>query len=148
MAEAKPPLFTIGFTQSSAEHFFARLEKAGVKRVIDVRLHPDTQLSGFAKRRDLPFLLERIGGIAYRHEPLLAPTEELMALGRAKKREPWASGYKALLAERRVESALKEADFHGACLLCAEAKPHDCHRSFAADYLQAKWGVPFAVTHL
>jgi len=30
-------VYTIGFTKTSAESFFTRLQKAGVKRVIDVR---------------------------------------------------------------------------------------------------------------
>ena len=42
-------LFTIGFTKSSAESFFTRLQTAGVERLIDVRLHNVSQLAGFAK---------------------------------------------------------------------------------------------------
>ena len=42
-------IFTIGFTKTSAESFFKRLQEAGVKKVIDVRLHNDSQLAGFAK---------------------------------------------------------------------------------------------------
>lgn len=49
-------IYTIGFTQTSAEHFFARLKQAGIRRLIDVRLNNRSQLAGFAKRGDLPFL--------------------------------------------------------------------------------------------
>jgi hypothetical protein len=31
-------VFTIGFTKTSTESFFMRLQEAGVKKVIDVRL--------------------------------------------------------------------------------------------------------------
>ncbi len=43
-------LFTIGFTKTSAEHFFSRLSKVHVKKLIDVRLNNVSQLSGFAKK--------------------------------------------------------------------------------------------------
>ena len=32
-------LYTIGFTKSSAEHFFGRLQQAGVRRLVDIRLN-------------------------------------------------------------------------------------------------------------
>jgi uncharacterized protein (DUF488 family) len=44
-------LFTIGFTLSSAEHFFERLKSAGVRRVADGRLNNASQLAGFAGAR-------------------------------------------------------------------------------------------------
>lgn len=48
-------LFTIGFTQSSAEHFFTRLKESGARRILDVRLNNRSQLAGFAKQDDLKF---------------------------------------------------------------------------------------------
>ena len=72
------PLATIGFTQTTAEHFFERLLKAGVKKVIDVRLHNTSQLAGFAKAEDLAYFLRKIGEIEYEHLPILAPTDEIL----------------------------------------------------------------------
>jgi hypothetical protein len=46
-------IYTIGFTQSTAEHFFGRLAKAGVRRLLDVRLNSRSQLAGFAKAQNL-----------------------------------------------------------------------------------------------
>lgn len=60
---------TIGFTKSNAEHFFERSLKAGVKKLIDVRLHNTSQLAGFAKADDLAYFLRKIGGIEYVHQP-------------------------------------------------------------------------------
>ena len=51
---------TIGFTQSTAERFFGRLKDAGVTRVLDIRLHSDSQLAGFAKAGS-PLLPPRAG---------------------------------------------------------------------------------------
>ncbi len=41
-------LSTIGFTKTNAEGFFERLRKAGVKTVIDVRLHNTSQLAALS----------------------------------------------------------------------------------------------------
>ena len=70
---AKAAVSTIGFTKTTAERFFERLLNAGVKKVVDVRLHNTSQLAGFAKADDLAYLLKKIGGIEYVHQPLLAP---------------------------------------------------------------------------
>ena len=43
-------LFTIGFTKKNAETFFGKLEKAGVQKIIDIRLNNISQLAGFAKK--------------------------------------------------------------------------------------------------
>ena len=65
---------TIGFTQSTAADFFGRIRQAGVKRVVDIRLHNTSQLAGFAKAADLPYFLKELCGADYVHQPLLAPT--------------------------------------------------------------------------
>ncbi len=74
----KVNIATIGFTQTAAEDFFERLRKAGVKKIIDVRLHNTSQLAGFAKVDDLAYFLKTIGGIEYAHQPLLAPTDTML----------------------------------------------------------------------
>ena len=71
-------LFTIGFTKKSAEQFFTMLSRAGVQRIIDIRLNNVSQLAGFAKRDDLRFFLKAICGADYVHLPELAPTKELL----------------------------------------------------------------------
>jgi len=71
-------VMTIGFTKTNAEGFFGRLRNAGVRKVIDVRLHNTSQLAGFAKSEDLAYFLREICGTGYVHEPDLAPTEDIM----------------------------------------------------------------------
>ena len=68
----KATVSTIGFTKTTAEGFFERLFNAGVKKVVDVRLHNTSQLAGFAKADDLAYFLRRIGGIQYEHQPSLS----------------------------------------------------------------------------
>lgn len=141
---------TIGFTKSTAEAFFERLVRAGVKTVVDVRLHNTSQLAGFAKAEDLAYFLRRIGNIDYVHQPLLAPTEELLTAFKKEKGDwdTFRGRFLELMEDRRIENQLAPQMLDGACLLCSEATPHHCHRSLVCDYLNAKWGSPLKVRHL
>jgi uncharacterized protein (DUF488 family) len=135
-------LFTIGFTKTSAERFFTRLQRAGVKRLVDVRLHNVSQLAGFAKRDDLQYFVKAICGIEYVHRPELAPTAEL--LDAYKKRGGDWSTYEReflkLMQARHVEQTVPKDTLEGGCLLCSEDKPHHCHRRLVAEYVREKWG--------
>lgn len=143
-------LSTIGFTQSSAERFFERLRAAGVKRVVDVRLHNSSQLAGFAKASDLAYLLKAVANIEYVHEPMLAPTDEML---RAYKKEggdwgDYEAKFVELMRRRKIETTLAPDLFDGSCLLCSEATPHRCHRRLVCEYLNARWGGRLKVRHL
>lgn len=135
-------LATIGFTRSSAAHFFGRLRDAGVRRVIDVRLHKTSQLAGFAKQPDLAFFLDALGGIEYVDAPDLAPTPDLLARYRQGTLawDAYAAAYLDLIDGRRVHARLDPALFDGACLLCSEHTADRCHRRLAADHLAERWG--------
>ncbi len=74
----KIELLTIGFTKKKANEFFPLLEKAGVQRVVDIRLNNVSQLAGFSKRDDLEYFLKEIKQIDYIHRPELAPTPEIL----------------------------------------------------------------------
>jgi uncharacterized protein (DUF488 family) len=143
-------LFTIGFTKTNAEGFFERLQRAGVKTVIDVRLHNTSQLAAFAKADDLAYFLKKIGGIKYVHQPLLAPTD-LMLKTFKKEKGDWSTYEKrflALMAERQIEKRIAPAMLDGACLLCSEATPHHCHRRLVCEYLNERWGGALNVNHI
>jgi len=147
---ASANLATIGFTQTTAESFFNRLQAAGVRLVIDVRLHNTSQLAGFAKSDDLAYFLQSIGGITYRHEPLLAPTDQILKAFKKDKGDwrVFETSFNALMAERRIENRLKPDLFDGGCLLCSEATPHHCHRRLVCEYLNGRWGGALKVRHL
>ena len=142
-------VYTIGFTKTSAESFFTRLQKAGVKKVIDVRLNNVSQLAGFTKKNDLRYFLKAICGIEYAHRPELAPTQEMLDAYK-KENGQWADYEKqflALMASRRIELTIPRDIVDRACLLCSEDKPHHCHRRLVAEYLKDKWG-DLEVAHL
>ena len=135
-------LFTIGFTKKSAEAFFTKLQRSGVKRLIDVRLNNNSQLAGFSKRDDLAYFLRSIAGIEYVHVTDLAPTQEL--LDRYKKEGGDWSAYERdfllLIANRLVERTVSAELLDRGCLLCSEHEPEHCHRRLVAEYLREKWG--------
>jgi uncharacterized protein (DUF488 family) len=133
---------TIGFTHKNAEDFFARLRKAGVKRVVDVRLNNVSQLAGFSKRDDLKYFLKTILGIDYVHSPLLAPTQDILDEFKKKKGEwkDYEDKFLLLIRSRQIENRVPKEIIEDGCLLCSEDKPHFCHRRLVAEYLNEKWG--------
>ena len=46
--------------------------------------------------------------------------------------------YKTLIKKRGIEK-LSQRNMSGACLLCSEEKPHNCHRRLVAEYLKKHW---------
>jgi uncharacterized protein (DUF488 family) len=141
---------TIGFTRSSARSFFERIKRSGAATLVDVRLNNTSQLAGFAKRDDLAYFLESVCGMSYVHEPLLAPTEELLRAYRKKEMvwDEYAACFLALLKAREAEMKLASDIFvRGVVLLCSEAEPTRCHRRLAAEYLADRWG-GVSINHL
>jgi len=132
-------IFTIGFTKKSLRDFVETLRRAGVKRVVDVRLRNTSQLAGWSKQPDFAYLLEAGFGVAYEHRPEFAPTGEL--LDAYKKDHDWAryeERFNQLLAERRLEAEARELlEKDSICLLCAEPAADKCHRRMVAEYLQS-----------
>jgi uncharacterized protein (DUF488 family) len=136
-------LYTIGFTRSTAEHFFGRLEEAGVRRLVDVRLNNSSTLAGFTKRDDLPYFLHTILDVEYVHEPLLAPTPEMLKAIQSKQIQwgEYAARYVALIEERSIATVLDRATFQGpTVLLCSEPSAEHCHRRLVAEHLSRAWG--------
>jgi len=78
-------IYTIGFTKKSANTFFELIKKNGIQQLIDIRLNNKSQLAGFAKRDDLQYFLKVICNAKYIHEPLLAPSQEILDIYKKKK---------------------------------------------------------------
>jgi uncharacterized protein (DUF488 family) len=145
-------IYSIGFTQKTAEQFFGILKHAGIRRLVDVRLNNVSQLAAFAKRDDLRYFLREICGAEYVHEPLLAPTQELLD-GLKKNKGPWAeyeAGFLSLMRERRVEEQLAPPLLleMPTALLCSEPTAECCHRRLVLEYLRERWCADFEIVHL
>lgn len=134
-------LFTIGFTKTSAQHFFERIKISGAKKIIDVRLSNVSQLAGFAKRDDLEYFSNQICHVAYQHMPELAPTRDMLDAFKKEKGSwsDYADQFLMLMAKRKIEN-IDRREIDGGCLLCSEDRPHNCHRRLVAEYLSNKWG--------
>lgn len=142
-------VFSIGFTEKSAEKFFNLIKSEPIKTLVDVRLNNVSQLAGFAKKNDLKFFLKEICNVDYIHAPDLAPTKEIL--------DPYKKGnmswevyedkFLNLMAKRNIERIDKTL-IEDSCLLCSEHKPHQCHRRLVIDYLNKKWDTDFEVKHL
>ncbi len=142
-------IYTIGFTQKSAERFFGLLREAGIRRLLDVRLNNSSQLAAFAKQDDLRYFLREILGAEYLHAPVFAPTDELLK-GYKGKTLDWPGyerEYARLLDERKPEQSFGPEFFATpTVLLCSEADPERCHRRLAAEHLARLSGL--SVRHL
>lgn len=143
-------VYSIGFTKKKAEEFFGLLKGAKITRLIDVRLNNSSQLAAFAKRDDLQYFLREICGAEYVHEPLLAPTQELLDSYKKEKGawEEYERKFLALMDERRIAEVLDRSLFSvPAALLCSEDSPSHCHRRLILEYLDNKWG-KISIRHL
>lgn len=143
-------IFTIGFTGSSAEHFFERLKEAGVKKVIDTRLWASSQLAGFAKKKDLPYFIKELAGAGYEYREDLAPTSDILKAYKDNRIswEDYEVQYIELINHRNLANVLSPDEVDEACFLCACKTEHHCHRRLLAEFLQKEWGQPVKIIHL
>jgi len=141
-------IFTIGFSQKSAEEFFTLLTKNNVTKLIDIRLNNKSQLAGFANVKHLPYFL-KLHNIEYEYIPKLAPTKELLADYKNKivDWEQYEKIYNKLLEDRQVLNDILIQDFENATFLCSEATANMCHRRLFAEYLAQNF-YNIHITHL
>lgn len=136
-------LYTIGFTQKSAQQFFTLLAEQRVQMLVDIRLHPGGQLAGFTKQADLPYFLHGLAnGCRYKHLPELAPTKEILGEYRSDGDWPcYVRRFESLMEQRRIPLALDRGlfDQFTCCLLCSEALADQCHRRLVAERLARSW---------
>lgn len=143
-------LYTIGFTKKSAEQFFGLLRDNGVKQLVDVRINNTSQLAGFAKGKDLEFFTNEICHIPYKHIVDFAPTKELLDQWH-KNEVTWTEYeeiYTKMLNDREIVKKYGVKSFHGACFLCSEDTPEQCHRRLLAEYLQEHSKEKVHIIHL
>ena len=132
-------LWTIGYEKLWPDALVAELEAAGVQRVLDVRLRPQSRRPGMSKTKLALKLAEH--GIAYEHRRELGTPLEIRGLFRAGHLEQAAAAYR----EYAVASAGDELDTLAAelprvrtALLCLEANPAGCHRRVVAELLRER----------
>ena len=134
----EPALLTIGYEGLSAEAYFNKLIKHGVRALVDVRRNAMSMKYGFHKKQ-LAHVCHSVG-LAYYHVPEVGIAND-------KRRElNTQADYDTLFAEYvdttlRTEQTGQQTiiDLHQRhvriALTCFEAGPHQCHRSHLADHL-------------
>jgi len=141
-------LFTIGFTQKTAEEFFGILRKNKIECLIDVRLNPNGQLSRFAFEKDLPYFLDKlVDGCKYEHRIDLAPKAELLKEVRTKGSEmnkDYKVFEKAFTSQLEKESLISNfvkrfGKYQNVVLLCSEPTTEMCHRRLVKEMLMKKF---------
>jgi uncharacterized protein (DUF488 family) len=134
-------VWTIGHSTRSLADLLALLRAHGVASLVDVRRFPRSrrhpQFDAAALARDLP-----AAGVAYRHAPGLGgfrrprPGSPNTAIAESSFR-----GYADYMQTHEFGSHLaalvRSAAHTPTAIMCAEAQPHSCHRSFIADALVA-----------
>jgi uncharacterized protein (DUF488 family) len=134
-------LMTIGFGQKGAERFVALLDGAQVTVVVDIRRRPDSPLSGYARQRDLPFLLRSAAAIGYEHRLELAPPDELMDRYRVDRDwDAYVRDFDRVLRDPDAVRVMGELGVRGSsetvALLCSEPSPEKCHRRLVSERMQ------------
>ena len=94
------------------------------------------------KKEDLAFFLKEICEAEYLHEPLMAPTQELLDAYKKNKGQwqDYEKQFIELIQDRSIEQRISSDLFTvPTVLLCSEPTAEHCHRRLVAEYLQSHW---------
>ena len=134
-------LYTIGFTQKSAQQFFELIKSNSIDMLVDIRLNNKSQLAGFTKGDDLRYFLGEICNCKYQHCIEYAPTKDI--LNSYKKKaiswDEYVRQYIPLMQKRNAVQMFAErfAKYRAVCLLCSEPTPECCHRRLLSEMIVA-----------
>jgi uncharacterized protein (DUF488 family) len=136
-----PVLFTLGHSVRPQEATLDLLKAQGVTLLVDVRAYPRSRRNPQYDSAALASALQ-VAGIAYRHMPALGGI-----------RKPRVDSINTALADgfRGFADYMQTPEFDAVlaqliglsegkrvAIMCAEAKPKDCHRSLISDALSAQ----------
>ena len=129
-------LYTIGFTQKSAQQFFTLIKTNGIDLLLDIRLNNSSQLAGFSKGSDLAYFLKELCNCDYKHAIEFAPTDAILNAYKRKEIdwETYSKEYTSVINSRYVLSNFAELfrQYKSICLLCSEPTHDRCHRGILA----------------
>lgn len=130
----KKTLYTIGYEGALLADFVATLKLTGVSHLIDVRELPISRRKGFAKTALSDALMA--AGIEYVHLKGLGDPKEGREAAKAGDmatfKRVFSNHMKSKPALHDLERAQQIVQNGGACLMCYERNPVDCHRSIVA----------------
>ena len=132
-------LWTIGYEALWPDALVAELSAAGVQRVLDVRLRPQSRRPGMSKTKLALKLAEH--GIAYEHRRELGTPLEIRGLFRAGHQDEARAAYREYVvthAGAELDALAAELPRVRTALLCLEANPAGCHRRVVAELLRER----------
>lgn len=121
-----------------------------MNKVIDTRLWAGSQLSGFAKKKDLPYFMRELAGADYEYREELAPSEDILKAYKDKRIswDEYETQYLDLIDRRNIVTILSPEEVDHACFLCACKTHHHCHRRVLAEYLQRECNRTLEIVNL
>jgi uncharacterized protein (DUF488 family) len=130
-----PTLWTIGYERLLPPELVNELDTAGVRRVLDVRIRPQSRRPGMSKTRLAELLADH--GIAYESRRDLGTPPDLKWLFQHNRVEEARAGFREHLeVNRAAELDALAGELDAApptALLCLEADPAHCHRRVIAE---------------
>lgn len=135
-------IYTIGFTKKTAEIFFETLKSNNIDVILDIRLNNTSQLASFAKYPDIKYFLDKLVSCDYIHDVNFAPEEKTLKDYKTKQINwnEYVEQFNKTMHDRNIRDYI--VDKHtglknkNVCLLCSEAKHHECHRSLVSQYFK------------
>lgn len=145
-------LYTLGFTQKSAEEFFGLIKLHKITTLIDIRRNNNTQLLGFTKGKDLAYFLKELCECKYEYCPEYAPNKEIFEAYKKKliTWENYAQRYIEIMKEKEAVKNFYQRFNRkiNICLLCSEVKPNKCHRRLLAEMIKANYPDKIEILHI
>jgi len=138
MAKANK-LFTIGYEQTPAKSVLDKLERAGVKLLVDVRAVASSRRPGFSKNQLAAGLDQR--GIAYVHLRGLGTPKDGRLAARSGQFDAlhkiYAKHLKTPQAREELDEPSSLVQKSGpVCILCYERDHLHCHRRWIAEIIE------------
>lgn len=142
-------LMTIGYEGLTSSEFFKLLLTNRVQTIIDVRELPLSRKPGFSKTVLSQAAMSH--NLKYVHLSALGCPREIRHAYRAD--ENWARYTKRFLAYLKTQNETVQALAvrvlsERCCLMCFEADPNFCHRSYVAGQIASITGSSLHVVHL
>lgn len=146
---SNPVLWTIGYEGRSPTNLAQTLKANGVRRLVDVRLSPQSRIKGFS----LMGLFEHLrkAGIAYEHMKELGNPPEIRALYQNESLEEGKAQFRAFLEDGNgiaVDILIGLASLEPTAILCRERDHSHCHRTEVAEMAIERSGQRLTVKHL
>ena len=141
--QADLAVYTVGYEGQSADGFFDRLLRTGIRAIADVRRNPVSRKYGFS-RSAMSSIAEKLD-LRYVHMPALGiDSQRRRNLRTRHDHERLLAWYVADLPRRtvHVQAAGEFVSSQPTVLTCVESDPSLCHRTKLARALSERTGLP------